>query len=60
MMLILQPLYVTAVFFDRMVMPRSRSRLFESIMRSSVACEGPSVNVSITAHNITLPTIQQL
>ena len=29
-------LYVTAVFLDRMVMPRSRSMLLESMTRSSV------------------------
>ena len=36
-MLILVPLYMTAVFFDRMVMPRSRSRSPESMTRSATA-----------------------
>src|SRR5258707_10377871 len=34
MMLILTPLYITAVFLARIVMPRSRSRSFESMMSS--------------------------
>ena len=33
-MFILTPLYITLVFFDKMVIPRSRSRSFESITRS--------------------------
>ena len=33
--LIFTPLYMTAVFFERMVMPRSRSRSFESMTRSA-------------------------
>ena len=32
-MLIRLPLYITLVHFDRMVIPRSRSRSFESITR---------------------------
>ena len=34
-MLMRVPFQVTAVHFDRMVMPRSRSRSFESIARSA-------------------------
>jgi hypothetical protein len=34
-MLIFVPFHVTAVHFDRIVMPRSRSRSFESIARSA-------------------------
>ncbi len=35
--LIFTPLYMTAVFLDRIVMPRSRSKSLESITRSSTS-----------------------
>ena len=57
MILIFTPLYETAVFFERIVIPRSRSMSFESMTRSSTTWLSRNVPLcfSSSSTNVVLP-----